>query len=215
MNHEKVLKLTQHAMFLALIFILGLTPLGYIYLPIAAITTVHIPVIVGACLLGPKSGAVFGMAFGLTSLIRAFSSADATSAVVLGTGAGGSFGPYNLLLIVCILFIPRILVGVFSGLLFKGMQKICKSESISLGVTGFVGSMTNTVFFLGGMYVFAFDRAAVAFGLSEYTALSFLKVLMGIVSFNGVLEAIAAVILTVALGKVLLHLPGVSRSHKA
>ena len=41
-------RLVLYALFVALIFLLGLTPLGYIYLPIAAITTVHIPVIVGA-----------------------------------------------------------------------------------------------------------------------------------------------------------------------
>ena len=36
-----------YGLFIAVIFLLGLTPLGYINLPIAAITTVHIPVIVG------------------------------------------------------------------------------------------------------------------------------------------------------------------------
>ena len=54
-------------------FHLGLNPIGFIYLPIAAITTVHIPVIVGSYVHGPKGGALLGGIFGLTSLIRCFS----------------------------------------------------------------------------------------------------------------------------------------------
>ena len=49
-----------YGLFIAVIFLLGLTPLGYITLPIAAITTVHIPVIVGGYVLGNKGGAVLG-----------------------------------------------------------------------------------------------------------------------------------------------------------
>ena len=45
-----------YGLFIAVIFLLGLTPLGYINLPIAAITTVHIPVIVGGYVLGKKGG---------------------------------------------------------------------------------------------------------------------------------------------------------------
>jgi uncharacterized membrane protein len=70
-----------------------------------------------------------------------------------------------------------------------------------MGVSAFVGSMTNTVFFLGGLYIFAYEEAARGFGLVNYTPLSFIKVLLGIVAFNGVLEAITAVIICTAVGK--------------
>lgn len=42
----------------AIIIVLANTPLGMIQLPIIKATTVHIPVIIGAILLGPSAGAI-------------------------------------------------------------------------------------------------------------------------------------------------------------
>ena len=161
-KHMDTRKLVLYALFAALIFILGLTPLGFIYLPIAAITTVHIPVIVGSYVHGPKGGALLGGIFGLTSLIRCFSTPDATAAIVLGTGTG--FGPYNLVLVLAIIFLPRVLTGLFSGLIYKGMAKTGK-ELLAMGTAAVAGSLTNTVFFLGGLYVLAFEQTAAAMGV--------------------------------------------------
>ena len=56
--------LAAYGLFAGIIILLGLTPLGYITLPIASITTVHIPVIVGGQRFGPKGGMVLGFFFG-------------------------------------------------------------------------------------------------------------------------------------------------------
>ena len=42
------------------VILLANTPLGMIHLPIIKATTVHIPVILGAILLGPGAGAILG-----------------------------------------------------------------------------------------------------------------------------------------------------------
>ena len=65
MRENKVRTLVLYGMFIAVVFLLGLTPMGYIYLPMAAITTVHIPVIVGGYTLGKKGGAVLGFVKGI------------------------------------------------------------------------------------------------------------------------------------------------------
>ena len=187
-----------YGLFIAVIFLLGLTPLGYINLPIAAITTVHIPVIVGGYVLGKKGGAVLGFFFGLTSLIRCFTTPDATAAVILGTGTG--FGAYNLLLILAVIFLPRILTGLFSSALYELIGGTGKRQIAAMGVSAFVGSMTNTVFYLGGLYLLAFEQTANIMGVAGS---ALLKALMGIVAFNGVLEAMTAVILCTAVGKAL------------
>ena len=179
-----------YGLFIAVIFLLGLTPLGYINLPIAAITTVHIPVIEG--------GAVLGFFFGLTSLMRCFTTPDATAAVILGTGTG--FGAYNLLLILAVIFLPRILTGLFSSALYELIGGTGKRQIAAMGVSAFAGSMTNTVFYLGGLYLLAFEQTANIMGVAGS---ALLKALMGIVAFNGVLEAMAAVILCTAVGKAL------------
>lgn len=186
--------LVLYALFAALIFLLGLTPLGYIMLPIAAITTVHIPVIVGGYTLGPKGGAVLGFFFGLTSLIRCFTTPDATAVVVLGTETG--FGAYNLLLVVAVIFLPRVLTGLFSALLYRGLAP--KGDVLAMGIAAFAGSLTNTVFYLGGLYVLAFSQTAAILGVAGS---ALLKALLGIVAFNGVLEAGVAVVLCCAVGK--------------
>ena len=52
------------ALMAAIVILLANTPLGMIQLPIIKATTVHIPVIIGAILLGPSAGAILGFVFG-------------------------------------------------------------------------------------------------------------------------------------------------------
>ena len=67
----KTLGLVQVALFAALIIIMAFTPfLGYIPLGFTRATIIHIPVILGSILLGPKMGAILGGVFGLTSFIN-------------------------------------------------------------------------------------------------------------------------------------------------
>ena len=64
--------LTSVALMAAIVILLANTPLGMIQLPVIKATTVHIPVILGAVLLGPMAGAVLGGVFGICSLISNF-----------------------------------------------------------------------------------------------------------------------------------------------
>ncbi len=198
MSRTKTYTLVLYALFVALTAVLGLTPLGFIPL-IVSITTTHMPVIIGGYSLGPKGGAVLGSVFGLTSLIQCFRNpVDITAQLMLGKSTDG-FGLYNLFLIVVIIFLPRILCGVFSALTYKGISKFDKSHVGAMGVAAFVGSMTNTIFYLGGLYLFAFGTMSAAYGVSTYGEL--LRIILGVVGFNGLIEAVAAVIICTAVGK--------------
>ena len=57
------------ALMAAIVILLANTPLGMIQLPIIKATTVHIPVIIGAILLGPSAGALLGFVYGVCSLV--------------------------------------------------------------------------------------------------------------------------------------------------
>ena len=61
-------KLALMAVFVAIELFLNLTPIGLIPLPVIKGTTLHIPVIIGAVLLGPAAGGVLGGVFGLCSI---------------------------------------------------------------------------------------------------------------------------------------------------
>ena len=54
-------------LFLAIMLVLAFTPLGMIQLPFIKATILHVPVIIGSILFGPKKGAVLGLFFGLCS----------------------------------------------------------------------------------------------------------------------------------------------------
>ena len=56
------------AMLCGVLLVMGVTGIGFIPLPVIKATTMHIPVILGAVLLGPGAGAVLGGVFGLCSI---------------------------------------------------------------------------------------------------------------------------------------------------
>ena len=76
---KQTLRLAQLAILIALEAVLTFTPLGFIMVPPISITLMHIPVIVGAVLMGPVDGGILGHSFGVISMIKA-STAAASSA---------------------------------------------------------------------------------------------------------------------------------------
>ena len=62
-NSAKVHQITRLAILVAIIFLLAFTPLGYLAIGPIAATTIQMPVIVGAALMGPACGAILGAIF--------------------------------------------------------------------------------------------------------------------------------------------------------
>ena len=82
MNSEnKTRNLVLAAVFVAIIIIMSFTPIGYIPLGFMNATIIHVPVIIGAIILGPKYGGFLGLVFGLTSLWKNTYMPNATSFV--------------------------------------------------------------------------------------------------------------------------------------
>ncbi len=192
--------LTQMALLTALMLVMAFTPLGYIPLPFMNATTMHIPVIIGACLLGPKMGGVLGGLFGITSVVRATISPNLTSFVFTPFY---SFSPefHGSWTSLIVAIVPRILIGVCAGLVFMGLKKLIHNETISLAVSGFVGSMVNTIGVMGLIYLLFGEQYAAAGGTDPSLLLG---VIMGVVGLNGVPEAIIAAVLTAAVSKAVL-----------
>ena len=81
----------------AIVVLLANTPLGMIQLPIIKATTVQIPVIIGAILLGPTDGALLGVVMGCISIFRATTAA--TSPVDMAFSPFLSGNPLGSLLV--------------------------------------------------------------------------------------------------------------------
>lgn len=192
--------MAQIALLAAIMIVMAATPLGYIPLPFMRATTMHIPVIVGACLLGPKVGAVLGGLFGVTSVVIATVQPNITSFVFTPFY---SFSPefHGGWMSLVVAIVPRILIGVVAGLVFEGLTKCLKNQTISLAVAGIAGAMTNTVGVMGLIYLLFGQQYAAAAGKDPALLLG---VILGVIGTNGIVEALIAGALTAAVCKALL-----------
>lgn len=180
--NNKTAKLTKAAMITAIIFLLGLTPLGYPTIPPIALTVVMVPVAIGSVMLGPVYGIFFGVCFGITSILHAFMVPTPTSPLF-----------YNPLISV----VPRIIVGILPYYVYKIFPKGGNGKKCVAGfAAGLSAAIINTVLVLGSLYLFKGADAAAAFGVSQ-TTLGI--TLLGVATANGIPEAIVSGILTSAV----------------
>ena len=188
------------AMMAAIVVLLANTPLGLIPTPIINATTTHIPVILGAILLGPLAGSILGATFGVCSLIS-----NTMAPKVLSF----AFSPFlavslpGALKAVWISVGCRVMIGLVAGWLWIGLKKLKLDDLIALPVVGFVGSMTNTVFVMGSIYFLLRPEYAQARGVGIDAVFG---LVMGTITGSSVLEAIVALVLVTAIGKSLLHI---------
>lgn len=202
---HKTLGLVQVSLLSALIIIMAFTPfLGYIPLGFTRATIIHIPVIIGALVLGPKKGAILGLVFGLTSLVNNTFNPTVTSFVFTPFYSIGDVGGNFSSLIICLL--PRTLVGVIPYYIFYLCEKIFgkwkNKRTCSLILAGISGALTNTLLVMHLIFFFFKDAYATANGVSSDALYVFI---IGIIGMNGVPEAIVSAVIVLVLGKVLLR----------
>ncbi len=180
------------ALFGAIIILIAFTPLiGYIPLGFTKATTIHIPVIIGSIILGPKRGAVLGFIFGLTSLINNTINPSLTSFVFTPFYSLGNANGNFLSLIIC--FVPRILVGVVPYYTYKLCRKLTASSVISCIIAGILGSLTNTILVMNMIYFFFGEIYGKVQGTTQNALYG---AILSVIFINGVPEAIVAAIIT-------------------
>ena len=189
------------ALMAAIVVVLANTPLGLISLAITKATTVHIPVILGAILLGPTAGAILGGVFGICSMI------SNTMTPALTSFAFSPFlsttGITGVLKAIWVSVGCRILIGLVAGWLWMLLKKIKTRQMVWLAVTGFVGSMVNTISVMSSIYFLFAEQYAQA---KEVAVSAVWGLILGTVTVSGIPEAIIAAILVSVIGKALLKL---------
>ncbi|MGM0166099.1 hypothetical protein IGI39_001056 [Enterococcus sp. AZ135] len=204
MKEKNVRSFTLTAMFLAIMIILAVTPLGFIPIGPINATTMHIPVIIASIVLGPRIGAGLGAIFGVISLARA---------TVIITPMSFVFSPFiaNPLTnqgdwrAIIVAIIPRILIGVVPYFVYKGIHRLMKQKAlpVSLFIAGLAGSMTNTILVMNLIFFFFRDSYA---NVLQVTADAVYGVILGIIFGSGLVEAIVAGVATAGVCAVLLRL---------
>ena len=191
--------MAQLALMAAIVILLANTPLGMIQLPIIKATTVHIPVILGAILLGPMAGGILGAVFGICSLV---------SNTLAPTLLSFAFSPFlsttglpGAVKAVWISVGCRVLIGVAAGWLWILLSTLQVPSLVALPITGFVGAMVNTVTVMGSIYLLFAQQYAEA---QNVALTAVFGLVMGTVTASGIPEAIAAAVLVAVIGKALL-----------
>ena len=189
------------AMLCGVLLVMGMTGIGVIPLPVIKATTMHIPVILGAILLGPKAGAVLGAVFGFCSIW-----ANTTAPGLLAF----AFSPFmtteglvGALKSIWIALGCRILFGILAGWLWMVFRKLLKTEYAALPVTAAVATICHTLLVMGSIYVLLTQQYAAAKNVAISAVFG---LIMGTVTASGIPEAIAAAILVTVIGKALLNL---------
>lgn len=189
------------AMLCGILVVMGITGIGFIPLPVIKATTMHIPVILGAILLGPSAGGVLGCVFGLCSIW-----ANTTTPGLLAFAFSpfmtteGAIGAVKSLWIAlgC-----RILFGLIAGWLWKLMKKLSVQDYAALPITAAVATICHTILVMGSIYLLLAQQYAAAKNVGVTAVFG---LIMGTVTASGIPEAIAAAILVTVLGKALIKL---------
>lgn len=187
------------AMLAGLMLVMGMTGIGFIPLPVIKGTTMHIPVLLGAVLLGPAAGGILGAVFGLISMWVNTVTPSLLSFAFSPFMAEGLSGVVKSIWITlgC-----RIAFGIIAGYLWKLSKKLLKQDYLALPVAAAVSTVIHTLLVMGSIYFLLAQQYAAA---KNVAVTAVFGLVMGTVTAAGIPEAVAAAILVTVIGKALLN----------
>ena len=190
MKRQRTFQMVLSAMFIAMIILQSFVPfLGNLPLVILDITIIHITVIVGGIVLGPQAGFLLGFTWGMCSFFRAFISRTPISLLIFTNPLISVF--------------PRLVMGGLVALFYHKTTKLIESDQLRMAVSGFLGSIMNTVFVLGLIYLLMGNQYA---ELTGKTVAELPLFLMSVVMTNGIAEALAATVMTPIIASILVKI---------
>ncbi len=184
-NHTRLIKLAQIALLTAIVVVAQLIcmflipPLNGMF----RLSFVLVPIVVGAILHGPLTGAWLGFAFGLA---------------VLFSGDAAIFMQYNPAATIFLVLLKGTLAGLIAGLVFKAFNG--KHKYLAVLLSAISAPIVNSgVFLIGCLTLFRGYLPTLAGGAVENPLLF---VITGLISFNFVIELTFNIVLTPMIIKV-------------
>lgn len=173
MRDKKTLEMTLLGLFSAIIIAMAFIPqVGFFRYGGIAITTLHIPVIIGAIFGGTKFGTALGFTFGLFSFIVAITLPD----------------PFNVIFQNPILaIVPRVIFGFSIWYLYKGLKRVIKKPEIHLPLTFLFSTLIHTLVTIAFIVIFEAS-------IREFFG-AFYGVLLLVFPLNGLIEIGLAVLI--------------------
>lgn len=182
-TRSSIEKLVGTALLAALVLLLQL----FVVIPLGAynITLTLVPIMIGAILYGPATGALLGGVFGLTVSYQVI------------TGMAGALSTAMLQLTpvvtiaVCIL--KGVLAGFVAGLIYKPFARTTK-KTLGVILSAVSCPLINTGIFVAALFVFYYDLM-VQYAAENAFAGAVAFVFIGIVGLNFVVEFVINVLL--------------------
>ena len=129
--NKNILYMSELGILIAILLLMAFTPVGYLRIGTMTITFLTVPVVVGAIVCGPGAGTILGTIFGLTSFYQCFGM-DPMGTALMQISLPRTFA-FTVL--------PRLLMGLCVGLIFKAFKK---RSAAAYTVTAFFGPFLNT-----------------------------------------------------------------------
>lgn len=153
--------LIELALLVGILLMMNLTGLAMIPLPGQYASIMTVPVAVGAMVLGPLAGGVLGGVMGCISFYTAIKTGFST--LFLAGYTGG--------IVVALSFvntiIPRILMGVCVGWIFRAIHRLDRTKTISYYIGGVAAPLLNTLLYMSVLVLIFLNAPTLQELLSE------------------------------------------------
>lgn len=188
---KKNLELAQLAMLSAIIIVMTFVPyVGYINYGALSITLIHIPVIIGACVLGIKGGGVLGAVWGISCIIKAvFAPPSPLEGIIFKNPV--------------IALIPRVFAGIMAGLVFSLISKKTEKKNIGSILAAIVTCLFNTILVMGGIYLLYGAEYGSELGIASVNFGGLTNYILAAFGINAVLEIVVGVAVSVPISAAL------------
>lgn len=192
------LRIAQLGVMSALIIVMTFVPfLGYISYGGLSITLIHIPVIIGACVLGAKGGSILGTVWGVSCIIKAIMAPPSPLEGIIFRNP-------------LVALVPRILAGLIAGLIFSLIAKKDKTKHIASGVAALSACLCNTVLVMGGIYLLYGEKYGAELGIASVNFGGLTNYILAAFTVNALIEIAVGIVIAIpvshALRKVKTHI---------
>ena len=189
--------LMELALLVGILLMMNITGLAMIPLPGQYASIMTVPVAVGAMILGPLAGGVLGGVMGCISFYTAIKTGFST--LFLAGYTGG--------IVVALSFvntiIPRILMGVCVGWIFRAIHRLDRTKTISYYIGGVAAPLLNTLLYMSVLVLIFLNAPTLQELLSEELMAAFKdNILLFVALYVGPQALIEAVLGCVISGSV-------------
>ena len=181
--------LIQLALLTTILLVMNITGLAMIPLPGQYASIMTVPVAVGAIMMGPLAGAILGGVMGCISFYTAVTTGFST--LFLAGYTGGTVVALSLLNTI----VPRVLMGLCTGLIYRLARRLDKRDILSYYIGGIAAPLLNTLFYMTVLVLIFLNAPTLQNLLGEELMAAFRdNILLFVAAYVGIQAVLEAVV---------------------